>query len=185
MIIGITGTLGAGKGTIVEYLKQRGFQHYSARQFITEEIKRQQLPVNRDSMVKVANGLREEHGPSYIIRELYAQAEFAGGDGVIESIRTSGEVEAMRQLPDFFLLAVDAKPEIRYARVKARGSETDHVSYQEFLDNEEREMHSTDPNKQNLSACIAAADAIVLNNGSFEDLYKQVDQVLPMEETTT
>ena len=32
IIIGITGTLGAGKGTIVDYLvKQKGFVHYSVR----------------------------------------------------------------------------------------------------------------------------------------------------------
>ena len=42
--IGITGTLGAGKGTIVDYLvKNRGFVHYSVRAFITEEIKRRGL----------------------------------------------------------------------------------------------------------------------------------------------
>ena len=40
IIIGITGTLGAGKGTIVDYLcKKRGFLHYSVREFLVEEIK--------------------------------------------------------------------------------------------------------------------------------------------------
>ena len=37
IIIGITGTLGAGKGTIVDYLcKKRGFLHYSVREFLEE-----------------------------------------------------------------------------------------------------------------------------------------------------
>ena len=36
-IIGITGTLGAGKGTIVDYLVQKkGYVHYSVRSFIAE-----------------------------------------------------------------------------------------------------------------------------------------------------
>lgn len=36
-IIGITGTLGAGKGTIVEYLKdKKGFAHFSVREFLKE-----------------------------------------------------------------------------------------------------------------------------------------------------
>ena len=52
IIIGITGTLGAGKGTIVDYLiKTKGFTHYSVRAFITKEIEKRKLPVNRDSMV--------------------------------------------------------------------------------------------------------------------------------------
>ena len=46
--IGITGTLGAGKGTIVDYLIQhRGFVHFSVRAFITEEINRRGREVNR------------------------------------------------------------------------------------------------------------------------------------------
>ena len=44
IIIGITGTLGAGKGTIVDYLvKERGFVHYSVRAFITEEIEKREI----------------------------------------------------------------------------------------------------------------------------------------------
>ena len=36
-IIGITGTIGAGKGTIVDYLvKQKNFKHYSVRNFLIE-----------------------------------------------------------------------------------------------------------------------------------------------------
>ena len=84
IIIGITGTLGAGKGTIVEYLvQQKGFVHFSVRSFITEEINRQGLPVNRDSMVVVANKLRADHSPSYIIDQLYAKALLTGKNCII------------------------------------------------------------------------------------------------------
>ena len=38
-IIGITGTIGAGKGTIVDYLvKEKGYVHYSVREFLAEEV---------------------------------------------------------------------------------------------------------------------------------------------------
>jgi len=50
-VIGITGTLGAGKGTIVEFLKaEYGFDHYSVRGYLIEEINKRSLEVNRDSM---------------------------------------------------------------------------------------------------------------------------------------
>ena len=67
MIIGITGTLGAGKGTIVGFLKERGFSHYSVREFLIEEINRRGLEANRDSMILVANDLRANFGGSYIV----------------------------------------------------------------------------------------------------------------------
>ena len=178
-IIGITGTIGAGKGTIVDYLiQQYDFRHYSVRGYLTEEIKRRQLPVNRDSMVLVANNLRANHTPSFIIDELYKEALQEGKNAIIESIRTPGEVDSLRQKGDFVLLAIDAKPEIRYERIVSRNSETDQISFQTFLENEQREMETEDPNKQNLSVCIQQADYVLLNNGDFEALYQQISRIM-------
>jgi dephospho-CoA kinase len=177
-IIGITGTLGAGKGTVVDYLVTKGFGHYSARDFITREILRRGLAVNRDSMTIVANDLRAMHSPSYIAEALYDEAMAAGKNAVIESLRTEGEIAALRAKGDFLLIAVDADPKVRYERIVARGTETDKISFEKFLADEAREMHATDPNKQNLARCIELADHRLLNNGTKEDLYGQVDRIL-------
>lgn len=176
-IIGITGTLGAGKGTIVDYLiKHYGYKHYSVRGFLTEEANRRGMEINRDTFVAVANDLRANHSSSYIVDQLYMQAEAAGGNAIIESIRTPGEVESLRKNEHFLLFAVDADPKIRYQRIVDRNSETDHVSYETFIENEQREMSSTDPNHQNVGRCMQMADAVFQNNGDFEALYRQVEQ---------
>lgn len=177
--IGITGTLGAGKGTIVEYLvSKKGFVHYSVRAFITEEIVRRNMEVNRDTMTLVGNELRAQHSPSWIVEQLYAQASASGCNCIIESVRTPGEVKALRGKPSFFLFAVDADPRVRYDRAVRRGSETDHVSFNTFIANEQREMTNDDPNKQNLAVCISEADFRFDNSGTIEDLHKQVEAVL-------
>jgi len=67
---------------------------------------------------------------------------------------------------------------LRYQRILLRASETDHISFETFSANEDRELQSADPNKQNLSACMAQADFHFLNNGTFQDLYKQIDLVI-------
>lgn len=178
-IIGITGTLGAGKGTIVDYLLDHyGYKHYSVRGYLTEEAKRRGLEINRDTFVVVANDLRANHSPSYIVDELYKQAEAAGGNAIIESVRTPGEVESLRKNEHFLLFAVDADPKIRYERIVNRNSETDHVSFETFLENEQREMSSTDPNHQNVGKCMQMADFVFQNNGNFDDLYRQVEEIL-------
>ncbi|MCD4705012.1 AAA family ATPase [bacterium] len=179
IIIGITGTIGAGKGTIVEYLtKQKGFKHFSVRAYLLEEIKKRGLPENRDSMVLVANDLRANNSPSFISDELFKQAQSSGQDCIIESIRTLGEIESLRKQNGFYLFAVDADSKIRYERVILRKSETDQISLETFLANEEREMSSEDPNKQNLRKCIEMADFVFNNDGSFEEFNNKVEKVI-------
>lgn len=179
IVIGITGTIGAGKGTIVEYLKnEKGFLHFSVRQYLKDVIEERRLAFNRDTMVEVANELRKKHSPSFIIEELYKLALQKGSNCVIESIRTPGEIDALRDKGNFILLAVDAQPEIRYQRIVKRASETDNISFDTFIENEKREMNSEDPNKQNLSKCIEMSDHVVNNSGSIKTLYEKIEQLM-------
>lgn len=179
LIIGITGTLGSGKGTIVDYLvQQKGYAHFSVRAYLLEEIRKRKLPKNRDSMVVVANELRKNNSPSFITDQLYEQSLEQNKNAIIESIRTPGEAESLRTKGEFYLFAVDADPKIRYARIKLRNSETDHIDFNTFIANEKREMTATDPNKQNLKKCREMADFVFLNDGSRDDLFQEVKQVI-------
>ena len=75
-IIGITGTLGAGKGTVVDYLcrEPHNYKHYSARSLLNEIIAERGMPPGRDSMRTVANGMRAEKGPAALILALFEKA---------------------------------------------------------------------------------------------------------------
>src|ERR1041385_3771469 len=120
MIIGITGTLGAGKGAVVDYLvEKKGFRHYSVREFLKRIIQERGMPNNRDSMLSVANELRAKYGPGYIAECLLSEAQASRGDAVIESVRTVGETEYLKS-HGAKTWAVDAKREIRYTRIVGR-----------------------------------------------------------------
>lgn len=178
-IIGITGTLGAGKGTVVSYLvEEKGFTHFSVRGYLAEELNRRGMPVNRDTLTAIGNSLRAKHGSSFITSELFKKAKEKQNNCVIESIRTPGEIEELRKNSGFFLLAVDADPRVRYKRIRSRNSETDQVSFQTFMQNEEREMHSNDLNKQNLARCIKQADYVINNNGNINGLHQNIEKFL-------
>lgn len=178
MIIGIAGSFGAGKGAVVEYLVGvKGFTHYSASAFITEEVIRRGLPVNRDSMILIGNALRAERGPSYILEALYERAVQHGGDAVIESLRALAEVRRMKELSGI-VLGVDAEPKLRYERAFLRKSEKDNVSFEKWQEQEREESNPDDPTKQNIFGALREADYIILNNGTLEALHQNIDAFL-------
>lgn len=177
MIIGVTGMLGAGKGTIAKFLVGKGFKHYSVREFLTEEILKRGLNVSRDNMVFVANDLREKFGPGCIINELCKRAAANGGDAVIESVRAVGEVEALKKNKGV-LFGIDADIETRYARNVERGTVTDNVSFDRFVFEEQRESTLSDPTKGNLRSCIELADYKFKNDWTVEELKGKVEKVL-------
>ncbi|HEY0010896.1 MAG TPA: AAA family ATPase [Candidatus Paceibacterota bacterium] len=177
MIIGITGTNGAGKGTVVEYLEEKGFKHYSARAFIVEEIERRGLTVNRDSMNAMGNELRAQHTPSYVIEQLFMRAQAEGGNAVLESVRAVSEAEFLKS-HGARLFFVDADPQVRYERARKRGSATDQVDFKTFMYEEERELRSDDPTKHSVLGVAERADYRLTNDGTLEDLHAQIEQVL-------
>ncbi len=178
MVIGITGTNGAGKGTVVDYLvKQKGFTHYSGREFIIEEIVKRGLPINRDSTNFVGNDLRKTYGPSYIAEQQLARAQAKGGDAVIESLRAIGEAEFLKS-KGALIWGVDADREIRYARAVLRDSATDKVSFEEFCAQEDRELAQKEKFDMNVNGVMQMADTILYNNTTPEELYVQVEAAL-------
>ncbi len=177
MVIGVTGTNGSGKGTVVDYLKSKGFIHYSAREFIYEEIDRRGLPRNRDTTNLVANDMRKTFGPAHIIQSLYERALEARKDAVVESVRTLGEAERLKK-DGMVIFAVDADKKVRYERSVARGTELDKISFEKFCEQEDREMAQTQAWDMNVFGVMKMADAIFTNNGTLPELHAQIDEAL-------
>lgn len=179
MIIGLTGTLAAGKGTVAEYLIGRGFQYYSLSDELRLLLREKGIPATRDNLTKAGNELRRKYGPHFLaelaIKRLRGAPSVASA--VVDSIRNPGEINALRELKDFYMVSVDAPVDIRYERARKRNSERDPKTFSEFLVQEKREMAGKDTDQQ-LAACIKAADFTILNDGDYKKLYKEIEKVL-------
>lgn len=179
MILGITGTDGAGKGTVVDYLaEKKGFVHYAARQLWVDEINRRGLEVKRENMRITANALRKEHGNDYLVTAYVARIKEEGVENaIIESIRTIAETETLKA-NEGVLFAVDADPHLRYERIVGRGSESDRVTFEQFASQEALEMNDPDPNGMQKAAVMRMADYTILNNGSLDEFHAEIEEVL-------
>lgn len=178
MVIGITGTDGAGKGTVVEYLKTKGYTHYSSREFLVSEIENAGLPMSRNQMRLMGNKMRAEHGNEFIAKRALELIDAQGSkNAVIESIRALAEADYIKKHGGI-ILAVDADVEIRFERVQQRRSESDKVDFDTFVTQEELEKNDPDPNGMQKAKVMEIADYTILNNGTIEELEAQVEMFL-------
>lgn len=177
MIIGITGTDGAGKGELVNFLVQKyGFVHFSSRALLIEEIEKKGLSATRDNMRITGNALREKKGAGVIV-EIALEKIFKTKieKAIVESIRSVKEVETLKEAGGI-LLAVDAPLKIRYERISGRGGETDKVSFEEFVEQEEKELNDKNPNGMQKAEVMKMADYTFLNDSSLEELHKKIEE---------
>lgn len=180
MIIGITGSLGGGKGTVVDYLKdKKGFSHYSSSDHLVSLIEERGESVDRDAMYRMGNELRATD-PAGVPAATYAKYEDEDGvsDVIFEALHTVAEAEFIKSVGGI-VIAVTADPDIRYERISKRGSVKDNVTKEEFIAQQEREEKGTgDPDKSSIFDTINAADFVIENNGTVEELQRQVDAIL-------
>jgi len=167
MLIGITGTNGAGKGTIAQHLNQHHkFTYISVRNFFAGELIRQGKAHTREAVARVAAELKAAHGQTYALEQLLVSSH---GNVVIESIRTPQEV-AYLKAKGGMVWAVDADVETRFQRTQKRDLDMGAITRQQFMANE-----ATDAA---LGEVIAKADVHINCDGSLQDVHTKVEQAL-------
>lgn len=180
MILGITGTLGAGKGTVVDYLVSKGFTHYAVSDtFLTNEAKKRGLEPDRKARHDIANEYRAL-GPTRLMEAVYEMALpsiDAGKDTVIEPQHSPAEVGFIQSLGGK-VIAIDADIHARYERIWQRGSAKDKVSFEEFKSFEELETNPTETTTNDLAGAVRVADVIIRNDGTLEELHAKIDEAL-------
>ncbi|MGH9466398.1 MAG: deaminase [Terriglobales bacterium] len=177
MIIGLTGTNGSGKTTLADMLKAAGFYYLSLSDELRAELGRAGLPATRENLIECGNRLRREHGRDVLAVRTRARIS-SERNYAVDSIRHPDEVRALRALPGFHLLAVEAPAEVRYERARARGDARAPASREQFDALERRELEGADPEAQNLPACAALADAVVVNDGSRDEFQRRAESLI-------
>ncbi|HYD92930.1 MAG TPA: AAA family ATPase [Candidatus Paceibacterota bacterium] len=180
MIIGIAGTIGAGKGTVVDYLKAKGFAHYSSSGLLKELLKEQGLPAIRDYMSPLATQMRAED-PGGVPKRIYERyLKEQPQNAIFEALHSVGEAEFIRSIGGK-IIGVDADVRVRYERSQKRGEEKDQLSYDDFLRQvriEDEGSAEDAARNNNIRAVLETADVVIQNNGSLEELQEQIETAL-------
>ena len=176
MLIGLTGRYASGKSTVVDWLVAKGFESESCSDSIRVYLKENGVEETRENLIDGGNELRRKGGPGILAQMLLERLDEK--NAVIDSIRTPGEVEALRKREDFILIEVQAGMEARWQRAQSRGRTGDISDKETFFANEEKEAVAKDESGQALNATAAMADFILVNDGSIKDLYSDLEEML-------
>lgn len=174
-LIGLTGTNGAGKGEAAAYFGTKGYAYFSLSDVIREELERRGQPPSRDNLIRTGNELRKEFGADVLARRTIEKIG-RGAKAVIDSVRNLSEVAYLRRQAGFVLLAVDAPVEVRFARAAARGRDESAADLEAFRKKEDQERRGGASGQQ-LEACLAAADRLVVNDGTLEEFRRKLEEV--------
>jgi len=177
MIIGLVGTIGAGKGICAEYLGKKGFEYHSLSDEIRAELKSRGLSETRELLTSVGNDLRTKFGTGILAQRVLNKI-VPGKDYVVDSIRNPEEVKKLQSRPDFVLIKIDAPARVRFDRIRARARTGDVRTFDQFFAQETMETDSTNPNKQRLQATAAMAQYTLMNDATLEILYQRIDKLL-------
>lgn len=178
MILGITGTLGAGKGTVVDYLKTKGFSHYSSSAILKEMVHERGLPAIRQNLSSLADEIMNTYKGGIVHFSNERALKDNVQDYILEALHRVSEAEFIHSIGGY-IIGIDADVDLRFSRVIARKEgEKDNVTYEQFLQDSAREDEGKTGTGPNINAVLKMADYTIVNNISLANLHEQVDVIL-------
>jgi len=170
------GLMASGKDTSADYLKNK-YQAsiYSFSTMLGDTLKRFYLDFNRDNLIKISEMIRQTFGEDIMAKTMAKDVENDTNNIIVVSnARRPADIEYLSKLPNFVLVEISADPETRYRRLVNRSQKTDDSTktFEQFMTDHQR---STE-----LSILEVAKQATekIDNNGSAEELHKQLDTLV-------
>ena len=175
MLIGLTGRNASGKSTIVDWFSKKGLKTASCSDSIRAWLAEKNIEPTRDALIEGGRELRRQGGAGILAEMLLEMLD--GDNAVIDSIRTPGEVEALREREDFILVEVRASSDTRWERSQSRARAGDPLDRETFIKQEKAEAVAKDDAGQALNATAELADLVILNDGTEDELSKDLEEL--------
>ncbi|HUU47911.1 MAG TPA: AAA family ATPase [Nitrosopumilaceae archaeon] len=159
LIVCLTGMPGAGKSTIADGLKSKGYEIINMGNAVRNEAKKRNLEPTGSNLGKLMLDLREKNGPGAVAELVKPQIENSKSTVIIiDGIRSSAEIEVLRKFGAVKLLAIHASTNTRFGFLQQRGRSDDPKTKENFEERDNRELGV------GISNPIALSDDAISNN---------------------
>ena len=155
---------GAGKSTIADGLKPKGYDIVNMGNAVREEAKNRNLEPSRENLGKLMLELREKNGPGAVAELIKPQIESSTSNVIlIDGVRSNDEIEVLRKMGNVKLLAIHASTDTRFDFLQKRGRSDDPQTKEHFEERDNRELGV------GISNSIALSDYAISNIGLTKD----------------
>lgn len=176
IIIGLVGPIACGKGAVKKYIANKHNTKdckFSAP--LRDVVKRLDIPESRENLQKISTILRAGFGEDLLAKVIACDASKLDSEiVVIDGVRRMADIKSLKELPNFYLIKVDADPKIRYERMKSRNENAGDKdkTFEQFIVD-----HNNEADRE-IPVVMDFAKIGIDGNGSLEDVYSQVDKIL-------
>ena len=169
--IAFTGMPVSGKTEAVKCAEKKGIRIVRMGEIIWDEVKKQGLAINDETVACIATKMREIQGKDFWAQQTLKKIQ--DDSLIIDGVRSYEEVMTFKKnLGNFILVAIHASPQIRYQRILGRRRRDDAMNLTQIKKRDAREL------TWGIGSVISMADKMFINEGSLEDLYMFVENLL-------
>lgn len=175
VIVAVVGMTGSGKSEVAACFERHGYTRVRFGDITDDEVKRQGLPLNEANERVAREALRREHG-----MDAYAKlsrpridAGLEKGNVVVDGLYSWEEYLLLKGHygKAFRLVAVWSSPAVRYERLGRR-------EVRPLTPDEAASRDRTEVENLNKGGPIVMADRTILNDGPYEDLLRQTEEII-------
>ena len=178
IILGLTGEMVSGKGTVAKYICEKYGANASSYRFSTilrDILNRVHVEQTRENLQRVSEVMRKNFGEDLMARAMALDVQKDTRQiVVIDGIRRLPDIKYLQELSEFKLVYLEADVEERYKRLIIRNENADDSTktLEQFKSDLEAEAESQ------IRGLKKDANYVIDNNGSLDELYAQVDRII-------
>lgn len=176
IILGLVGPMASGKGAMKKYIEEKyGGKDCRFSTVLREILARIDMPVNRENMQNISTSLRQTFGEDLLAKVIVKDAKVINSDIVIvDGVRREADIKYLREMEGFYLVAIDASPEVRYKRMVERNENVGDKdkTFEQFLADGQAEAD------QEIPQVMKKADFTISNNDGWDNFNEQIDNII-------
>jgi len=176
IILGFMGEMACGKGTATRYVveKYKG-KSYRFSTMLRDILDRLYLEQSRENMQRLSTILRQNFGEDLLSGVIVEDVKKEKSPVIVlDGIRRLTDIEKLKNFPEFKMVYIETDIKKCYERIIGRRENADDANktFERFKNEHNNESELL------IKELKSHADYVIDNNGSLEDLYKQLDKII-------